>query len=406
MKIRYRRTNWAEHQKTWWDLPNFIKILVGGYGCGKTWVGSLRAIYLSSINQGMSGICVSPSYQMAKKTMIPTLQSLMDQMELRYTFNISDHKFMIENWQGGFWIASGDDPDSLKGPTLSWYWIDEPFIQKKEVFDQAIFRVRQKDAARAEIFLTGTPEQLNWGYDIVMNTAGNYDVGYVYGKTIDNKHNRPEYYTTIWNAFSEEQRQAYLEGKFINLTQGRAYKPFDRNRHIKHIDVRGFPVCAGLDFNVDYMSAEIFALGNGWVHFIDEIRIGYSNSFELAERLGQKYRFINVYPDATGSARKSSSTKSDHQIFKDAGFKVIANLENPKVMDRLNAVNKLLLHDWLTIEPGKCPHLVTDLERDVFKNGDLDKQSDPALTHAGDAAGYPIAYLFPVRQLTISSHPR
>jgi len=67
-------------------------------------------------------------------------------------------------------------------------------------------------------------------------------------------------------------------------------------------------------------------------------------------------------------------------------------------MDRINAVNRMLLNDYLSIEPGKCENLVKDFERVTFKSGDLDKTTEPQLTHASDAAGYPIAYMYPVKQ--------
>lgn len=400
MKFKIKTANFLPHQKEWWYLDNFIKLLVGGYGCGKTYIGALRAIYLSYVNSGMPGMYVSPTFKMAKKTIIPTIKDIANRSGLRLRYNQTDAEFFIDNWGGHFWVGSGDDPDSLRGPNLAWGGIDEPFIQKIEVFEQMLARIRIKEAAQSELFLTGTPEELNWGYEIAMNDAGKYDIGVVRGLSQNNIHLPNTYLQTLENAYTDEMKAAYLRGEFVNLTAGRAYKPFTRERHVIRKEVSNFVIMAGLDFNVDYMTAEIFANGNGWVHFIDEIRISNSNSFELADKLKAKYPGIRVYPDATGAMRKSSSTKSDHQIFRDAGFNVIANHANPRVMDRINAVNKLLLHDYMTIEPGQCKYLVTDLDRNVFKNGDLDKQSDLSLTHAGDAAGYPIAYLYPVRSRT------
>ncbi len=110
----------------------------------------------------------------------------------------------------------------------------------------------------------------------------------------------------------------------------------------------------------------------------------------------KKYPKIKVYPDATGAQRRSSSTKSDHQIFRDAGFSVVARKANPRVRDRVNAMNRMLMNSTFSIEPGKCPCLVADLERNVWKNNDIDKSTDLIMTHAGDAAGYPVSYLYPV----------
>jgi hypothetical protein len=70
-------------------------------------------------------------------------------------------------------------------------------------------------------------------------------------------------------------------------------------------------------------------------------------------------------------------------------------------MDRVNAVNSMLIQDRLTIEPDKCVYFVKDLDRVVFKNGDLDKTSEMELTHASDAGGYPIEYLYSYIKRTI-----
>jgi len=395
--FKIKKANFLPHQTLWWDLETFIKLLVGGYGCGKTYIGSLRSIYLTYLNSGIPGQYVSPTYKLAKRTVIPTVKEILNRSGISYNYNKTDNEFHIHNWDGHFWVGSGDDPDSLRGPNLAWAGIDEPFIQSQEVLSQMLARVRHPQADHREIFLTGTPEQLNWGYDVATNDEGKYDIGYVAGKTKDNTYLPPEYYETLFNAYSPEQREAYLNGKFLNLTLGRAYSVFDRERHIKILDgYRNLEICAGLDFNVDYMSAEIYANGNGWVHYFDEIRLKNSNSFELSERLAAKYPGIRVFPDATGAARKSSSSRSDHQIFRDAGFNVVARRSNPRVMDRVNAMNKILREDKMSIEPGTCPMLVKDLERVTWKSGDLDKTTDLSLTHASDAAGYPIAYNYPV----------
>ena len=397
MNVIIDQKNFLPHQLKWWNLRNFIKILVGGFGCGKTFIGALRAIYLSHLHAPLPGQYISPTYDMMMKTIVPTIKGIALESGLDVTYNHSMKRFHIANWDGEIWLGSGDNPDSLRGPNLKWAGIDEPFIQKPDVMTFMLSRIRPRVKGE-ELFLTGTPEELNWGYDLCMNDSNKYDIGFVVGKTKDNVFLGKEYYDTLSSAYSKEQREAYLEGKFVNLKVGRAYKAFDRDKHIRHMDVDGLEICAGIDFNVDYMSAEVFAHGNGWMHFIDEIRLSNSNSFELADALARRYPGIRIYPDATGSTRKTSSTKSDHQIFRDAGFTIYARRENPRVMDRVNAVNSMFMNDRLSIEPNKCEWLVKDLERVTFKSGDLDKTSDPALTHASDGAGYAVAYLYPVQK--------
>ena len=397
MIFRITNKNWAEHQTAWWKLPNFYKFLVGGVGCGKTYIGALRAIYLSYVHKGLPGKYVSPSFRMAQETVIPTLLGILGNNGLEYTYNKSTHKIIIHNWNGHIWLGSGDDPKSLQGPNLAWGGIDEPFIQSKEVFEETDRRIRIGEVEYREIFLTGTPEELNWGYDICMNDAKNMDVGVVFGKTKDNKFVDDSFYDRLYHSYTPEMRQAYLDGKFINLREGKVYKPFDRNIHIQHKDVKGLEIRAGQDFNVDYMTTEVFAVGNGWIHFIDEVRLSHSNSFEASEALARKYPGIRIYCDPTGGARKTSASKTDHQIFHDAGFMVHHKnwKEQIPVKDRVNTVNKLLQNGHFTIEPGKCEWLVKDLERNIWDSGDINKKVEE-LTHAGDAVGYAIYYMFPV----------
>ena len=382
-------------QRAWWQLENFVRLMVGGVGSGKTYIGALRSLFLSSINSPIPGMYVSASYKQAKKTIIPTLHEILRRAQVDYTFKVTDNEFIIHSWQGTIWIGSGEDPDSLKGPNLAWAGIDEPFIQKREVFDEMMFRVRVDAAVQREIFLTGTPEELNWGYDLAMNDKGLLDVGLVYASTRDNFHNASDFVTNIERAYDEDMQAAYLEGKFVNLTSGRVYKPFDRKIHLaeRPTGLENLPIVAGIDFNVDYMSAEIAYQGPTWLHFFDEIRLSNSNTFELSAALKEKYPRINVYPDPTGSARKSSSSRSEHRILEDDGFKVYSKAQ-VGVRDRVNSVNKMLRDKNLSFE--NCPYWIGDLERNTWRSGDIDKR-DLSMTHAGDGAGYMIEYLFPVR---------
>ena len=76
----------------------------------------------------------------------------------------------------------------------------------------------------------------------------------------------------------------------------------------------------------------------------------------------------------------------------------------PPVRSRVNAVNRLLKERRLTIAPGRCPHLIRDLESCVWSGDQVDKR-DPARTHASDAAGYAIEYNFPITSRRVTYDP-
>ncbi|HEA68302.1 hypothetical protein LCGC14_1268430 [marine sediment metagenome] len=409
MHIEIRKSSMLPAQRAWWDLPNFIKAMVGGYGSGKTYIGALRAIYLSYVNAPYPGMYVSPTYPMAKKTIIIALKDMLDKAQIDYVYNKMEHQFVITEWNGNIWIGSGEVPASLKGPTLAWAGIDEPFIQDKEVFKQMNARVRESRASQREIFLTGTPEELNWGYDLINNDKAEYDIGFVVAKTIANIHNPVEYAKNLQAAYDENEQKAYMDGEFLNLTHGRVYKDFTREL-LKVRDEPGghpdslkeLPIECGMDFNVDALSCEIYRKGPGWIHFFDEIRLKNANTYDMAEALQKKYPGIAIYPDATGSARKTSATMSDHAILRAAGFTVRAPLSNPPVKDRTNAFNALMRNGNISFE--NCGELISDLERCTWRSGDIDKR-DPERTHASDAAGYAVVYNFPVISRNVSYSP-
>ena len=379
------------HQLQWWNLDKRIRLMVGGYGSGKTYIGALRSMFLSFVNAPTPGMYVSPTHSLAQKTIVLTLKEIFRRSDIDFTYNQQRGEFRIHNWDGIIWIGSGDKPDSLRGPNLSWAGIDEPFIQKREVFEQMIARVRHPDSNQSEIFLTGTPEELNWGYQLINDQK--LDIGMVNASTLDNPYLPQEYKDSLLAAYSKEQIDAYVHGKFVNLTQGRVYKDFDRDKHCMHRETEGWEIGAGQDYNVDANTVVVFAYSKKEIHVFDEIRLNNSGTYDIAEKLKDRYPGIKVFPDSSGSARKTSSQKSDHEIMRQAGFQVLAPKKNPPVRDRVNAFNKILREERITFE--NCPNLIMDLERNVWRNGDIDKR-DSEQTHASDAMGYAINWLFPV----------
>ena len=126
---------------------------------------------------------------------------------------------------------------------------------------------------------------------------------------------------------------------------------------------------------------------------VNEIKRKYPNSEYIA------------YPDATGHKRGSSAMFSDIDLLIKGGFKVKALKTNPRVIDRVNAVNKAL--DGNIIIDPKCKGLIEDLEKTCNKEGtrEIDK-SNKALTHFTDAFGYFIYWEFPTIKPTLGSIKR
>lgn len=396
------------HQRRWWESTAFVKALVGGYGFGKTLISGKRAISLTLHNGGSPHLYISPSYKMAKRTIIPTINELFDQRNIKYKYNKSDfeYTFIHKGNRGLIWIGSGDNPDSLKGPNIGSANIDEPFVQPIEVFHQALARVRDPKAKHREIGLTGTPEELNWGYDVCDGDEKHkYDIELIQGSTRDNKALPDDFVGRLESAYDDKVGEAYIDGQFVNLKSGSIYYGFDKELNSTNMVItEDRTIMVGMDFNVDPMSCTLSHDIDGRIFTCEEIVMRDSNTEKMCKEIKQRYpegRFI-VYPDSTGKSRSSKGV-TDFFIIKEVLGHQLEAIEyprkNPYLRDRFNAVNGMLFNTnnerKAFINRKGCPELVKDVQQ-VSHPYDEYKRKNPRRTHVSDAWGYNICRAYPL----------
>jgi len=396
-----------EHQRKWWDMPNFIKALVTGYGGGKTMTLGKRTIYTALRNSPVPVMTVSPTYPMAEATVVETINELLDgrcsgekYMRFRllkktpYTFNITNRRAVAT-----IKCYSGEKPARLKGPNMAAAYIDEPFIQHEDVYKQVIARVRHPLAKLREIGLTGTPEGVvGWGYELCEGEKGvKQNVGFVQASTDANRALSPDYVARMEAAYDPEALKAYRHGLFVNMSQGRVYHSFDSTIHVVDCPMPAHAeLCVGMDFNVDPMAYLVFWRSGDRIHFVAEYEKFDSDAEECAQDIRNDHPSVRkIYPDASGAQRSHAGNKgmSAHAYLRKAGFSLQCRPSNPAIVDRINAVNGGLRNGKVTISP-ECRKLRSYLLANTHK--DSHKQSQKAMGHLLDAFGYPIAYLFPV----------
>ena len=177
---------------------------------------------------------------------------------------------------------------------------------------------------------------------------------------------------------------------------GTLIETFTFKKRLKYRAISG----GGCDFNVDYMTAVLACeYTDGTIHYYNEVRLKNSNTEEMGRKMKAIEPNVEVYPDPAGSARSTTSNRSDHHILRDFGFLIRAKKSHPSHVDRLNALNRKLLdaegNIGMTVD-AKCKYLIKDLEQvQRDKKGGIDK-SQIELTHSLDACSYAIAYKFPV----------
>jgi len=401
-----------EHQREWWDLENFIRLLVTGYGGGKTFLLCKRMISLALLNAPVPVALVSPTFPMARQTTIRTTAELLAGKEsldrsFSWTHNATAHEFHIKHGKrvGTIIIYSGEHPERLKGPNLAAAGIDEPFIQDEEVFTQMIARVRHPEAKRIEINLTGTPEQLNWGYDLAEgDLAEQHDVGVVHASTRANLALDPAYVDRLEASLDDLAVSAYVEGQFTNLSKGRVFHAFNPAKHVKDVEPPDDAIWAsGMDFNVNPMAFCVFWYTKDRIHFVREYEIPNSDTEDACIVIGDDYPDVTeCYPDPACRQRNTAASggKTDAYYIRQAGYILNAPGKHWPLRDSYNAVNGAMKSGKMTLSP-QCKHLKAYMMTYSWELQHKKEQKD--MKHLLDSARYPTTYLFPVMKPQVTS---
>lgn len=401
-------------QRAWWNLPNFIRIFVSGYGAGKTIVLCKRMIALALENAPKAPVAiVSPTYPMARETTIATTRYLLELKKRgRDGFDWwenqrAPHTFFVRDggYVGRILVYSGDQPYRIKGINLAAAGIDETFLQEIDVFHQLLARIRHPEAKKLELNMVGTSEQLNWGYDLVEgDLRKKHDVGFVRASSRENPMLPPEFVPRLEAAYTEKEAQAFIDGYFVNLSTGLVCNTFSRRDNVMPMKrPHGSTLAFGIDFNVTPMAAVVFWYLREHMHYVMEYELPSSNTEEMCALLRERYwdqGMRDCYPDASGVARSSKGAHSDFEYIRQAGFVVNARSTNPRVRDRFAAINaKFRSRDGritATVAP-ECTKLIRYLS--TYSWEQMPRQK--AMSHLIDAATYPPAYLFPKDKQTI-----
>ena len=395
------------HQREWWELPNFIRGLVTGYGGGKTMALGKRMIWLALKNAPVPVVTVSPSYPMALTTIVQTIDELLagkcrNEPELRYNlFRSQPYRFDIRlgHRRATILCMSGERPERLKGSNIAAAGIDEPFIQPVEVFQQILARVRHPDARQREINITGTPEGVvGWGYDLFQgDMRDKHDLGLVQCASTENLALPAGYLERLVNSYDEAAAEAYVHGKFVNLSTGRVYHSYDPDIHTVDVEKPAeAELCVGMDFNVNPLAFVVFWRTQSRLHIVGEHELPNCDAEQAAQFIRDKYPTVRrIYPDASGQNRQHAGAggKSAHGYLRDAGFTICARRANPQIVDRINACNGALRHGRVTIAPS-CRKMRAYLLG--YTHTDSNKQVQKDMSHLLDAFGYPVSNLFPV----------
>jgi predicted phage terminase large subunit-like protein len=198
-------------QRKFWQCAYRFRAFVGGVGSGKTRAGCLELLRMPANSVGM---VVAPTYpQLRDSTLAVFLKYYRGFID---KFNSSSMTMTLKNGTTVLW-RSADKPDTLRGPNLSWFWIDEGCMCKSLTWDVLIGRLRLSPGRG---WITTTPRGYDWVYKLFeKEKRGGYQL--INATTYENSFNPPEFVEELKAKYSTEFAKQELLGKFIRMSGSR-----------------------------------------------------------------------------------------------------------------------------------------------------------------------------------------
>lgn len=394
--------------------------LVGGFGSGKTEGGLRRGMALKTFPTHKLAV-YAPTFRDIRDIWWEKFIEFNETFQLRWNLNKQYNVMTIQNF-GRIFFRSMKNPEYIVGYDAHDSIIDEldilPPDKAAMVWNKVIARNRAKrpDGKPNTTGVTTTPEGFKFTYEKFVKKASKI-TEIIHASTYDNPFLPEDYISTLKDSYDPLMLDAYLNGRFVNLTKGAVYYAFKKQQH-QMKDLIPFdptlPLCVCVDFNVNPMSWVLVQFrSRSDVRIIAEhVKPNTStpdHCISLKMKLSERYPSINfkdvqcvVYGDAAGEHRDTRSTYTDYAIinehlrpfFKTIEYKVPAS--NPPVQSRVLIVNNLLSKEFVVKISRDVIELVDDFSQIVYtKDGDIDK-SNAKRTHTSDAFGYLAAVEFPI----------
>jgi hypothetical protein len=396
-----------------------MRVMVAGRRCGKSHL-ALRELCRFATKPKQRVYYTAPTYRQGKAVLWNVMKERLIGLRWVEKINEADLSVLLRNGST-ISIRGTDNFDSLRGVGLDFVVMDE-FADCQPDAWNLVLRPTLSDTGGHALFL-GTPR----GHDHLHSLwskgqdEGEPDWQSWQFTTLEGGNVSEEEIEAARRELGQEVFDQEYCASFV-VFAGRAYYPFTRATHCAPLTYRPeAPLCLSFDWNVEpgvcCVSQEM-TLPNGeqGTGVIGEVWIPRNSTTpavcrKIIQDWGKHPGPIHCFGDATGGARGSARVQgSDIDLMKNELRPVFGNrlqfripASNPPERVRINAMNSRLRSAAgvvkLMVDPVKAPHVVKDLEGVQLLDGgsgEINKKTNPALTHISDALGYMVAKEFPL----------
>lgn len=332
-----------------WQYPELRNIfLLGGYGCGKTHAdrNMLWNIYKRYHNYPVEVIVAGVTITLLRKTLIKMFIQLLNECKIPYKDNSKLNCIQVDKMY--FYMLGMDQPENIFAYNGSIFIADELDELPQDTAIEAFAALQERtrivlpDKRGPFGCISTTAQGLKGVYRVtesLKEKKRKYCI--IRGATRENTTLAADYLENLESLYDENERMAYLEGKFVNLSSGRVYGNYDESINMW----RGEPIVlkenetvyVGQDFNAGFNKAVAVVDRFGELVAFKEFSFKQISDAPTMLRASFPNNRIVWFPDASGKellAGYASEIRRANIELRFASF-------NPSIVERIFFVNKL-----------------------------------------------------------------
>lgn len=407
-------------QSRFWRSSARFRAVAAGRRSGKTELARRRVVYWLGVKKPWPDplyFYALPTREQARRVAWPALKALVPG---HWQPKISETELSIETVFGSrLWLLGMDKPARAEGVGFDGGVVDESSDQKPGVFDLTL-RPALSDR-RGWCDRIGVPKRTGPG-------AQEFKLFFERGLSGDD----PEIESFAWPSSDIlppeeiESAKRQLDEKDFNEQYNASWETIGGAVFYAFSDVlnvsdqiaysKDLPLLVGCDFNVDPMAWCIAQARGNELWVLDEMWMRNTNTEATLTAFAKRYKDhvagVRFFGDATGKARKTSASTSDYvQIRNFTGIRdSLVNFPeaNPPRHDRFASCNAMFCNAAgerrCKIHP-RCKNLIRDLVTRAYEPGTSEPDDHDDVSHASDALGYLVHWLYPLRVKMLDRPP-
>lgn len=381
-------------------------------GGGKTWFCLAYLVFAAMMTRSQSGVAckfayIGQSISHAKQTCWSILEFMLAEFASQGICSFNSNDLTIKFQNGNMIHLMGiENADKVRGSHFHGLVLDEAQECDVETYEMILAPTLRQNSGWAIVI--GTPKGPS-GIFYKLWLAG-HDTSNTYWQSIDLNIEQT-------GAIPEEEWQELLKNTSKNVIQQEYYCSFEAaienrvyfNYTTENLDStivdRGRDIYVGMDFNIGTLPMAIGQLTpDGKIEVFLEKILHQQSTQDAAQWLLDNFpdRNIIVCPDASGAQTKTSQLAgNDHTILRNMGLTVHTPRANPRVKDRIQAVNVGLRNalDEISIHiHPRCEELIKTMQFQEVNEYTGAPDKTKGLDHMGDALGYLVNILKPTQK--------